>query len=110
MGDRKAGDATSLVVIGASAGGIEALERLVSALPETFATPVVIAQHADPKIPSHLPQILGRHTPLNIVTIDESDEDQDGGSGAEDDSRADAGDLPDLDQRDLNGRWAVFRT
>ncbi|MBV8344285.1 MAG: PAS domain-containing protein [Candidatus Eremiobacteraeota bacterium] len=73
MGNGKA-DASSLVVIGASAGGIEALERLVTALPESFPAPVVIAQHADPKIPSHLAQILGRHTPLKIVTIDQIDE------------------------------------
>jgi signal transduction histidine kinase len=37
-----------LVVIGSSAGGIEALSRLVSTLPEGFQAPIVVAQHLDP--------------------------------------------------------------
>ena len=35
---------SQLVVIGSSAGGIEALSRLVASLPADFAAPVVIAQ------------------------------------------------------------------
>lgn len=71
MPDGTSNGEASLVVVGASAGGIEALERLVSRLPENFAAPLVIAQHSDPRVPSHLAQILARHTPLNVVTIDE---------------------------------------
>jgi two-component system CheB/CheR fusion protein len=71
----KAGDDASLVVIGASAGGIEALQHLVSRLPEDFSAPLVIAQHADPRVPSHLAQILARHSRLKVVTIDEHEED-----------------------------------
>src|SRR5215469_9706921 len=62
-------DESYIVVIGASAGGIEALERLVGALPADFPAPVVIAQHADPNVPSHLPEILRRQTPLKVVTV-----------------------------------------
>ncbi len=47
-----------LIVIGSSAGGIEALIILVSALPKHFATPLCIAQHTPPLFPSHLPAIL----------------------------------------------------
>ncbi len=37
--------AYELVVIGASWGGLEALERLLGALPDDFVTPVAVAQH-----------------------------------------------------------------
>ncbi|MEI7556225.1 CheR family methyltransferase [Candidatus Chlorohelix sp.] len=59
-----------LVVVGASAGGIEALTSLVESLPKEFPIPLVIAQHLDPKRPSHLEEILSRHTELTVVTVD----------------------------------------
>ncbi|MBV8197312.1 MAG: hypothetical protein JO263_04200, partial [Candidatus Eremiobacteraeota bacterium] len=71
MRDGRPLEGSSVVVIGASAGGIEALERLVATLPSSFEAPLIIAQHADPKVRSHLAQILGRQTSLKIVTIDE---------------------------------------
>ncbi|MBV9233907.1 MAG: PAS domain-containing protein [Candidatus Eremiobacteraeota bacterium] len=71
MRDGKPLDGSSVVVIGASAGGIEALERLAAALPQGFEAPLVIAQHADPKVPSHLAQILGRQTSMNVVTVED---------------------------------------
>lgn len=49
-----------LIVIGSSAGGVQALITLVSALPKNFATPICIAQHTSPLIPSSLPAILTR--------------------------------------------------
>ena len=58
-----------LVVIGSSAGGIEALSELVATLPEDFPAPIVIAQHLDPERPSHLEQILSRHSALPVRTI-----------------------------------------
>jgi two-component system CheB/CheR fusion protein len=59
----------ALVVVGSSAGGIEALSTLVSTLPTDFPAPIVIAQHIDPKRPSHLAEILSRRSRLPIVTI-----------------------------------------
>ena len=59
----------ALVVIGSSAGGIEALSTLVSTLPADFPAPIVIAQHIDPKRPSHLAEILSRRSRLPIATI-----------------------------------------
>ncbi|MFN2449034.1 MAG: CheR family methyltransferase [Candidatus Baltobacteraceae bacterium] len=59
----------SVFIIGASAGGIDALERLTAALPADFAAPIVIAQHLDPAHPSRLQQILKSLTPLNVVQI-----------------------------------------
>ena len=49
-----------LVVIGSSAGGIEALLTLVSGLPRHFRTALCIAQHLPPSLPSRLPAILTR--------------------------------------------------
>src|SRR5512133_536413 len=58
-----------LVVIGSSAGGIEALAALVATLPTPFPAPVVIAQHLDPARPSHLSEILARRCPLPVITV-----------------------------------------
>jgi two-component system CheB/CheR fusion protein len=58
-----------LVVVGASAGGIEALSRLVESLPAELSAPVVVAQHLDPARPSHLAEILARHTALPVRTV-----------------------------------------
>ncbi len=49
-----------LVVVGSSAGGIEALSVLVGSLPADLPAAVVIAQHLDPDRPSHLGAILAR--------------------------------------------------
>ncbi len=61
-----------LVVIGSSAGGIEALSRVVASLSSDFPAPIVIAQHLDPRRPSHLGEILARHSALPIKVVDES--------------------------------------
>ncbi|MBV9787754.1 MAG: PAS domain-containing protein, partial [Chloroflexi bacterium] len=58
-----------LVVIGASAGGIEALSVLVSTLPPDFPAPIVLAQHLDPNRPSLLPEILERRTTLRVELV-----------------------------------------
>ena len=58
-----------LIVVGASAGGIEALTRLVTTLPEDLPAPIVIAQHLDPERASHLEQILSRSSTLPVRTI-----------------------------------------
>ena len=60
-----------LVVIGSSAGGIEALSALVATLPAEFPAPLVLAQHLDPTRPSHLEEILRRHSPLPVRTVNE---------------------------------------
>jgi chemotaxis response regulator CheB len=43
-----------LVVVGSSAGGIEALSELVSTLPEDLPIPVVIEKHLDPEYSRHV--------------------------------------------------------
>src|SRR5205807_2912825 len=64
--------ATDLVVIGSSAGGVEALSVLVSTLPGDFPAPVVLAQHLDPSRPSNLDAILKRRTMLQVEVINTS--------------------------------------
>ena len=59
---------SQLVVIGASAGGIDALSTLVETLPLDLPAPIIIAQHLDPSRVSHLAEILGRHSTLPVVT------------------------------------------
>lgn len=60
---------TQLVVVGSSAGGIEALQTFVSTLPRDFPAPIVIAQHLDPKRPSHLGEILERRSTAPVKTV-----------------------------------------
>jgi two-component system CheB/CheR fusion protein len=70
--------APQLVVIGSSAGGIEALSRVVASLPADFPAPIVIAQHLDPRRPSHLHEILARHATLPVRVVEEREALEDG--------------------------------
>jgi len=56
--------ANQIVVIGASAGGIEALRTLVAALPADFPAPICIVVHTAPQSPAVLGEILSRAGPL----------------------------------------------
>ena len=71
MATPKVAQEAQLVVIGSSAGGIEALSQLVASLPDDFPAPILIAQHLDPKRPSHLPEILARHTKIPIRVVED---------------------------------------
>lgn len=59
--------ANKLVVIGASAGGIETLRTLVAALPSDFPAPIAIVVHTSPQSPGILHEILSRSGPLAAV-------------------------------------------
>ncbi len=55
-----------VVAVASSAGGLHALTALVSSLPVEFPAAVVLVQHLDPRHPSHMAEILARHTALAV--------------------------------------------
>ena len=55
-----------IVVIGASAGGVESLQKLLRGLPKNFSASIFIVQHLLPHKQSHLPQILQRESKLPV--------------------------------------------
>jgi two-component system chemotaxis response regulator CheB len=56
-----------MVVIGASAGGVEALTRVVGGLAPDFSASVFVVLHMPPEAPSALAQILDRAGPLPVT-------------------------------------------
>jgi two-component system chemotaxis response regulator CheB len=55
------------IVIGASAGGVEALKDVVSKLPGNLPAAVFVVLHIPPFVASSLPRILSRSGPLRAV-------------------------------------------
>lgn len=55
-----------LVAIGASAGGVSALQVVVAALPEDLAAAVLIVQHLEPTHASVLSRVLGRGAAIPV--------------------------------------------
>src|SRR3954471_23224093 len=63
-----------LVVVGASWGGMRALETVLGGLPGDFPVPIAVAQHRDPDAEDDLlAHLLSRHTGLEIHDADDKD-------------------------------------
>ncbi|MDR5768144.1 MULTISPECIES: chemotaxis protein CheB [unclassified Caballeronia] len=62
------------VVIGASAGGVEALNHLLPALPKTFVLPVLIVVHVRQGQPSLLPGLFASRCELAVEEPFDKDE------------------------------------
>ncbi|WP_339702344.1 chemotaxis protein CheB [Algoriphagus aquimarinus] len=60
-----------IVGIGASAGGLDAFKRLLTAIPESSGMAYVLVQHLDPSHESILPEILQRVTKIPVYEITE---------------------------------------
>jgi two-component system chemotaxis response regulator CheB len=58
--------AFDVVAIAASAGGLNALTQVLSALPQDFPAALVIVQHLDPRHRSLMADILNRRTALQV--------------------------------------------
>lgn len=59
---------THILVIGASAGGLEAITALLEHLPVLKGVALVVAQHLSPAHPSQLTELLQRTSQLPVVT------------------------------------------
>ncbi|MGF1450461.1 MAG: chemotaxis protein CheB [Opitutales bacterium] len=57
---------TYMCGIGASAGGLNALERFFHHVPESPGIAFIVIQHLSPHFPSHMDELLGRRTSLPI--------------------------------------------
>ena len=63
-----------IVVVGASAGGVEALSRLVRGLPSGLPAAIAVVLHTSPTGPSLLPEILSREGRLPATPAKDGEE------------------------------------
>ena len=59
------------VGIGASAGGLDALQKFLSNIPEKSGMAFIIVQHLDPDHKSALTDILSRSTSMNVMEVED---------------------------------------
>lgn len=67
-------DEPRIVGIGASAGGLEALEQLFGCLPQDTGLAFVVIQHLSPDFKSLMTELLARRTRMNIKRVDDAAE------------------------------------
>jgi two-component system CheB/CheR fusion protein len=60
-----------VVAVGASAGGIAALQAFFEALSSHLDAAVVVVVHLDPEHRSELPEILSNHTTMRVVQVND---------------------------------------
>ncbi len=65
-------DTFPIVGIGASAGGLEALEQFLKGVPPDSGMAFVVVQHLDPTHTGMLPELLQRVTPMPVVQVAET--------------------------------------
>jgi two-component system CheB/CheR fusion protein len=71
MGAQNEGQQFPVVGIGASAGGLEALESFFSKIPHESHMAFVVVQHLNPQHESMMDSLLSKHTSLTIKVIEE---------------------------------------
>ncbi|MDT8406959.1 MAG: chemotaxis protein CheB [Methylococcales bacterium] len=64
-------DAPLVIGVGASAGGLEALEQFFAQVPAVSGVAFVVIQHLDPHHQGMLPDLLQRVTPLTVTQVGE---------------------------------------
>lgn len=60
-----------VVAIGASAGGLDALEKLFASLPADCGAAFVVIQHLSPDHKSMMASLLARHTRMPVIMVEE---------------------------------------
>jgi two-component system, chemotaxis family, CheB/CheR fusion protein len=63
----------TIVTIGASAGGVTAMQRFFEALPEQTGAAFVVVVHLDPDHRSELPQILAGRTRMPVIQVNKAE-------------------------------------
>ena len=63
----------TIVTIGASAGGVTALQRFFEALPGNTGAAFVVVVHLDPNHRSGLPEILGGRTRMPVIQVNKTE-------------------------------------
>jgi two-component system chemotaxis response regulator CheB len=58
-----------VVLLAASAGGVQATQKLLSALPQNFPAPIVVVQHRTTHLPNVLAKVLGYKTALEVKPV-----------------------------------------
>lgn len=59
------------LVIGASAGGVSALQAVLGSLPKAFQPPVFVVLHVPKDRPSGIPELLGGYCALPVLEADD---------------------------------------
>lgn len=67
----ESGTVFSVVGIGASAGGIEALKEFLGAMPSASGMAFVVVQHLEPTSESRMAEILGKCTLMKVVPAED---------------------------------------
>src|SRR5574338_487585 len=60
-----------IVGIGASAGGLESLERLFAAMPSDTGMAFVVVQHLSPDFRSLMDELIARHSEMKVVVVED---------------------------------------
>ncbi len=60
-----------IVGMGASAGGLEALEKFFASMPSDSGMAFIIVMHFDPKARSIMPDILKKHTEMEVYQVED---------------------------------------
>lgn len=62
-----------MIVVGGSAGALDALSALLPALPRGFTVPIAIVLHLHPNKPSYLPQVLSGKCSLRVKEAEDKE-------------------------------------
>ena len=63
------GDRFPIVGVGASAGGFDALRRMLEAMPDQPNLAIVVVHHLAPDKPSLAPELLAKHTKMKVCEV-----------------------------------------